>query len=140
MAKKILVDTGYWIALFNERDAHHELAQVLEEDLLVHTILVPWPTLFECVDTRLSRRKDTAIRLKQFLSRSATALIDDTPYRHRSLDYVLGEDHHTYSLTDHVIRSMIQDVELAIDAFVGFNPGDFYDVCANRGVEMLFRD
>ncbi len=61
MAKKVLVDTGYWIALFNERDQHHVAAQVLENELAIHTLLVPWPTLFECVDTRLSRRRDTAV-------------------------------------------------------------------------------
>lgn len=138
MAKKVLVDTGYWIALFNERDEHHELAQILDEDLSVHTLLVPWPTLFECVDTRISRRKETAIRFRQILSRPTTALIDDTQYRSGSLEYVLGETYHTFSLTDHVLRSMIQDVALSIDAFVGFNRDDFYDVCANRGIEMLY--
>lgn len=32
MAKKILVDTGYWIALLNERDRYHTLARVLEDE------------------------------------------------------------------------------------------------------------
>lgn len=140
MPKKVLVDTGYWIALFHERDQHHTLAQILDDDLLIHTLLVPWPTLFECVDTRLARRRDTAIRFRQFLTRPTTLLIDDTPYREKSLEFTLGETHHTYSLTDHILRSMIEDVDLAIDAFVSFNPGDFYDVCATRGIEMLYRD
>lgn len=140
MAKKVLVDTGYWIALFNQRDKYHELAQILEEDLSIHTLLVPWPTLFECVDTRIARRREDSVRLRHLLLSPTTALIDDAPYRRNSLDYVLGEQHHTLSLTDHVMRSMIEDVDLAIDAFVGFNPNDFYDVCATRGIEMLYRD
>jgi len=140
MAKNILIDTGYWIALFNERDRHHTTARVLEDDLSIHTLLIPWPTLFECVDTRLARRKDSAIRFKQLPLRPRTALVDDSPYRHKSLHFVLEETNHTFSLTDHIIRSMIQDVQLSIDAFVGFNPGDFYDVCAARGVDMLYRN
>jgi predicted nucleic acid-binding protein len=140
MAKNILIDTGYWIALFNERDRHHTTARVLEDDLSIHTLLIPWPTLFECVDTRFARRKDSAIRFKQLLLRPRTALVDDSPYRHKSLHFVLEETNHTFSLTDHIIRSMIQDVQLSIDAFVGFNPGDFYDVCAARGVDMLYRN
>ncbi|RZI26814.1 hypothetical protein [Pseudomonas orientalis] len=140
MAKKVLIDTGYWIALFYERDQYHPIAQILDDDLLVHTILVPWPTLFECIDTRLARRKDIAIRLRQLLTRPNTLLIDDTPYRNKSLEFTLGDGHHTFSLTDHILRSMLEDIDLAIDAFVSFNPGDFYDVCATRGVEMLYED
>src|SRR5690349_7255202 len=101
MAKNILIDTGYWIALFNERDRHHTTARVLEDDLSIHTLLIPWPTLFECVDTRLARRKDSAIRFKQLLLRPRTALVDDSPYRHKSLHFVLEETNHTFSLTDH---------------------------------------
>jgi len=139
MAKNVLIDTGYWIALLNKRDRHHETARVLEDDLSVHTLLIPWPTLFECVDTRLARRKDSAMRFKQLLQRPSTALVDDSPYRQKSLEFVLEGANQTLSLTDHIIRSMIEDVRLSIDAFVGFNPGDFYDVCAARGVDMLYR-
>lgn len=140
MAKNVLIDTGYWIALLNERDKHHETARVLENDLSVHTLLIPWPTLFECVDTRLARRKHSAMRFKQLLRRPSSALVDDSPYRQKSLDFVLEQPNHRFSLTDHIIRSMIEDVRLSIHAFVGFNPGDFYNVCAARGVDMLRRN
>ncbi|MNM65196.1 tRNA(fMet)-specific endonuclease VapC [compost metagenome] len=138
MAKKVLIDTGYWIALFNERDAHHADARLLDDDLKVHTLLVPWPTLFECVNTRLARRRDVAARFRQFLSRPTTVLVNDAQYRDKSLEFTLGEQHHTYSLTDHILRSMIEDVDLAVDAFLSFNPADFYDVCAKRGVTMFY--
>lgn len=137
MAKKILVDTGFWIALFYERDQHHDAAQKIEDILAIHTILVPWPTLFEFVDTRFSRRNGNAQRFRQFLHRPSTILIDDAPYRDESLIFTLGEQQHTFSLTDHIMRSMIMDVEISIDAFLGFNHKDFYDVCGKRRIEMI---
>jgi predicted nucleic acid-binding protein len=140
MPKKVLVDTGFWIALLNERDKHYANAQELEDLLSIHTLLVPWPTLFECMDTRLFRRKQNAIRLRHFLLRPSTILVDDSPYRNESLEFTLRQPHQTFSLTDHVLRSMIADPDLAIDAFVGFNPRDFYDVCADHNVELISAD
>jgi predicted nucleic acid-binding protein len=139
MSKKIIADSGYWIALFNERDEYHEQAQVLEEEMLVHTLLVPWPTLYETINTRLIRRGHDVVRLQKFLEKSSTVLIDDSIYRDSSLESVLDSRNRSYSLADHIIRSMIVDVSISIDAFVGFNPKDFYDVCDSRGIEMVYR-
>lgn len=135
--KKILIDTCYWIALLNERDQHHLEAQKIEASIEFHTFLVPWPTMFECVNTRSARRKDITARFMKFLMRSNTEFIDDTPYREESLRFVLSNHHHTLSLTDHVLRSMMSDDDLSIDAFLSFNLSDFYDVCANRGIELI---
>lgn len=137
MQRRILVDTGYWIALLNERDKHHAAAQTMESNLTLGHLFVPWPTLYECVNTRISRRRDAVARFRQFMHRPNTEFVDDAPYRHDSLDCVLDAPYRRLSLSDHVIRSMLEDVDLSFDAFIGFNVDDFYDVCAARGVEML---
>ena len=139
MAKKILVDTGFWFALFNERDDYHSEALALQDDIQIHSLLVPWPTLYEAVNTRFIRRKHDGARLKRFLELPSTILIEDEPYRESSLQFVLENRFYSYSLVDHVLRSMLSDTSLSIDGFVGFNPADFYDVCDSRGIEMLYR-
>lgn len=137
MAKKVLVDTGFWIALLTKSDEHHTTALILEEDLAVHHLLIPWPTLFEFVDTRLARKASDAARLRRLLLREGNELINDLPYRDRSLEFTLGTRGHTFSLVDHILRSIMEDPEVNIDGFVGFNHDDFYDVCARRNIEML---
>jgi predicted nucleic acid-binding protein len=139
MAKKIIADSGYWFALFNERDAYHCVARVLEDEIQVHKLLVPWPTLYEAMNTRFIRRKHDVIRLERYLELPSTVIIEDAPYREASLTFVLEDETHTYSLVDHVIRSMLADVSLSIDAFISFNPNDFHDVCDARRIEMLYR-
>lgn len=139
MSKKILADSGFWYALFNERDDYHEHALILEEDMRVHTLLVPWPTLYESINTRFVRRKHDIVRLHKFLEKSSTVLIEDSLYRDASLEYVLNNPTRSFSLVDHVIRSMIVDKTISIDAFVSFNPRDFHDVCDSRNIEMLYR-
>jgi len=138
MSKKIIADSGYWFALFDERDKYHEEAQVLEDDMRVHTLLVPWPTLYESINTRLIRRRHNVVRFQKFLEMPSTFLIEDLPYRDASLEAVLRNQGRSYSLTDQVIRSIIADNSISIDAFVGFNPQDFHDVCYTRGIEMLY--
>ncbi|MHA6197281.1 hypothetical protein ACX3YG_23260 [Pseudomonas wadenswilerensis] len=136
MAKRVLVDTGFWIALFHERDRYHELAQIMEEGLEFHQLLIPWPTLFEFVGTRLVRRRSTLAGFRQMLNKTSIVLVDDEPYREKSLEFTTGPSNHSYSLTDHVLRSMIEDVNLSVDALISFNPEDFRDVCAKRRIEI----
>ena len=139
MAKKILVDTGFWFALFNERDDYHSEALALQDDIQIHSLLVPWPTLYEAINTRFSKRTHDVARLERFLKLPSTILIEDERYRESSLQFVLENRFHAYSLVDHVLRSMLSDTSLSIDEFIGFNPADFYDVCNSRGIEMLYR-
>jgi predicted nucleic acid-binding protein len=139
MAKNIIADTGYWFALFDPSDEYYEEATTLEVDLRVHQLVVPWPTLYETLNTRLLRRRHSLSSFKATLDRPGTVLVEDGPYRDASLRSVLDMNKsHTYSLVDQVIRSMITDAPMRIDALITFNPRDFRDVCASRGVELLY--
>ena len=140
MSKRIIVDSGYWFALFDERDKFHEVAQILEEDMQYHTLVVPWPVLYESINTRFVRREHNLKRLQKFLQLPSTVLIEDQPYRAASLDFIIEKQKFQYSLVDHVIRSIIADDKMSIDALVSFNPKDFHDVCNSRGVEMLYAE
>jgi len=77
--------------------------------------------------------------LKGFIEKPSTILVDDSPYRKNSLQFVLENNNRHFSLVDHVVRSMLLDKSLPIDGFISFNPGDFHDVCDSRKIEMLYR-
>lgn len=137
MAKNVLLDTCYWIGLFYERDRHHKAAQKLEEYLSRHRILIPWPTMFEFVDTRLARRREDSIRFRSFVEGQNAELINDVPYRPGAMDGVFGNPRANFSLTDFMLRAMIEDVNLSVNALVTSNNKDFFDVCAKYDVELL---
>ena len=139
MAKKILADTGFWFALFNESDDYRSKALIIEDDIQVHSLLIPWPTLYETINTKLSKQKHNVARLKRFIEKQSTILIDDEIYRKDSLTFVLENNIRHFSLVDHVVRSMLSDKSLRIDGFISFNPKDFYDVCDSRNIDMLYR-
>jgi predicted nucleic acid-binding protein len=137
MAKKILVDSGFWFALFNENDKYRSEALKIEDDIQVHSLLIPWPTLYETVNTKAVKKPHNVARLKRFIEKPSTKLVDDAPYRENSLQFVLENNSRHFSLVDHVVRSMLLDKSLPIDGFISFNPGDFHDVCGSR-IEMLY--
>lgn len=137
MPKNIVADSGYWFGLFNARDQHHACASVIENAIAVHSVLIPWPALYETLNTRFMRRPADRSRFAAYLRRDLTILLEDAPYKRNSLNYVLNQRSTTFSLVDHVIRSMLEDSSLHIDAIVTFNPGDFIDVCQARGIEIV---
>ena len=138
MSKNIIADSGFWFALFNARDQYHTEAKALESELEFHTLLVPWPTLYEAINTRFTRKSHQVHQLKKFLELPSTRLIDDLSYRDELLKLIFSVEKNTCSLVDHVIRAMLSDPSISVDAFIGFNPKDFFDVCARRDIKMLF--
>lgn len=137
MAKSIIADSGFWIGLFNARDAHHSCACSIEEFLETHSVVIPWPSLYETLNTRLMRRQSDKDRFNAYLRRDSTVLLEDAKYKKTSLRYVLNQRGTAHSLVDHVIRSMLEDSNIRVDALITFNPGDFIDVCQARGIEIL---
>lgn len=137
MAKNIVADSGFWFGLFNPRDNYHREACSIESSIEVHNLLVPWPSLYETMNTRLMRRRPERDRFRTYLKRPSTVLLDDVPYRSSSLNYVIDQVSTNLSLVDHVIRSMLEDRSIAINALVTFNAADFVDVCQARRIELI---
>lgn len=136
MAKNIIVDTGFWIALFTDHDAHHLDALIFEEYMRGHKLLVPYPTLYEFVNTKLTRGKHKIPALEKRLKSGSVELIDERDYRDDALNLVL-ENKRKFSLVDQIIRLMLDDDRLRIHAMMGFNYNDFSDVCFRRQIEMI---
>ena len=96
---RVLVDSGFFIALFNERDQHHASARRLEEWLDFVPIVLPWPILYETVNTRLARRPQNLAKFGAIVRLPETLLLDDTPYRVGSFAAVLAQNPATGSLS-----------------------------------------
>jgi hypothetical protein len=103
-------------------------------------LVFPWPTLYETIGTRFVKNKVGMGGFERVLKRPNVAYIDDRPYRDAALAATLSESRlgrRSISLCDMLIRLLIEDTNLRIDALLTFNVKDFHDVCRIRGVEIL---
>lgn len=125
--KTIILDTGYWIALFSPEKEKKKQKTVEEVTRLIdennYSILIPFPTLYEFLNSKLSRKKDK-INIVQELSKSKYKKIYDDKYRDKALKKF--SDQFSYSITDislvdEVIKEMIEDDKLRTDSIVTFD-------------------
>ncbi len=139
MRGALLPDTGFFFALYNERDTHHASAQEKREWLDKLPIVLPWPVLYEAVNTRFARRRGIMARFDAVVKHPDTTLLDDTPYRDDSYYTVveMGRRGRPLSLVDAVLRAVIEDTNVAVAAILTFNRVDFIDVCQRNSVEVL---
>ena len=139
MPKRLLTDSGYWIALFDEGDEFHDLALAFEDELNNYEMVVPWPILYETLKTPGTVKSMGAS--SSSCMKGAT-LLDNKAYRSSSLERLLESQmrDRAFSLVDQVVREVLADVNVAINVLITFNPKDFYDVCASRDIQIPYRD
>lgn len=135
----LLVDTSFFFALFNERDPYHTSACDLSQWLDTLSIILPWPVLYETINTRLSRRREDIARFKAIVELRDTVLLDDSPYRLESYKTVTMSTRRgqPLSLVDAVLRAIVEDVNVPVNAILTFNHKDFADICSKNNVELL---
>lgn len=67
-----------------------------------------------------------------------TQLLDDSRYRDDAYRAMrCGHRGRPLSLVDAVLRAVIDDTNVALDALLTFNPADFADVCRQNSVAVL---
>ena len=132
----LLVDTGFFIAMYDERDSHHVEAQDKRELPDLFAIILPWPVLYETINSRFSRRRGIMARFDALITSGNTTLPDDSPYRVGAYRTVAGNARRPLSLADAVLRAIIEDTSVVVAAVITFNPGDFHDVCRQHSVEL----
>jgi len=139
--KTVLVDTGFWFALYDGKDQYHNIASGTSFDVIdkMHVAL-PWPTLYETINTKFAKNSLRMAEFDKVIQSSRTTLIDDTSYRDLALQVTIHDRKQplrALSLVDMVIRFILDDVNVRIDALLTFNPSDFVDVCTRRKIEMI---
>ena len=140
MANRILVDTGFWYAVFDKRDCHKEQAEVLLDkyfDKSAYEILVPFPTLYELLRTKFVKNKRALKEIKEMFQSGRITRCDDDAYRSSALELTLNESRRDISLVDNIIRLMLDDRSIGAKGLITFNVGDFQDICKKNGVEIL---
>ena len=139
MAKNIILDSGYWFALYDKRDQYHEDALIISEYLHPHTLVVPWPSLYETLNTRFVRRNTWVLSFERIIKKKNTVQLSDDKYKENVISsvFVQAKNHKRFSLVDLVIREMLLDVENNINAIVTFNSSDFEDICWKKNIEIF---
>jgi predicted nucleic acid-binding protein len=138
--KTALVDSGFWIALLDQRDQHHREAQEKAESLFHLRYIFPWPILYETLRTRFVRRPIAVRKFETFLKRPNATYLEDSKYRIDALAATLsqrGKDGRALSLVDNVLRMIIADATVKVDCVFTFNARDFADVCSRSQVEII---
>ena len=133
----LLVDTGYFFALFNPRDQYHEKAVEKQEWLDELPIALPWPVLYETLNTRFVKNSEYIRKIDRIISKSSTEIIDDSRYRQDAYETLLNNSHERKSLVDLILCAIIEDENVKIDALLTFNERDFKFLSQIKGVAYL---
>jgi len=135
----LLVDSGFFIALYNERDHYHAAALKKLEWLEMLSVILPWPVLYETMNTRLARRPEVLSRFDALVRDLDAHLIDDSPYRELAYSQTMSSSRlgEPVSLVDSVLGAIIEDVNIPVRAMLTFNHRDFTGLCAQNSVELL---
>ena len=139
----VCVDAGFLIGLYDDRDQHHAKAAHHFLQLFgknnSNCLVVPWPILYETVSTRLVRNRKGMRGLQndwsQLSRNKRLRLLPDNQYRTQVIQDCFDElgkpsgSYRALSASDRVVRNILADRKMQINAFVTFNRNDFLDVC-----------
>ena len=139
-AGALLADTGFWYGFLDPKDQHHKSAQSQAYYLEKFQIIVPWPTLYETVGTRLVKKRDQIQAFDRILKRRNIVFLEDENYRDNALELalesaILGK--RPVSLVDMTLRLILADPNVRIRGLLTFNVRDFHDVCRQEKIEIL---
>ena len=139
--KNILTDTGFWIAYFEERDEYHKVAQELSSVIFDYNIIIPFPSVYEFLNTRFSRRSKQVNELEFPFRKLNIVYVYDDAYRTGLIQKFIriNKGNRTISAVDMVINQILEDVNIKIDCIVTFNEKDFFHSCKKRNIEILAR-
>lgn len=142
----LLCDSSFLFGWYDSADSWYSQARQLADtyNLLGARWVIPWPILYEVLNTRLARKREVWRGvIADWYRREHRGLLqrlDDLPYREDALLQArepLRWGGRALSLVDHVLRAVILDPSVRVDYFVTMNPEDFIDVCSQRDVECL---
>ena len=140
MKLNILIDTGFWIALFDPKENLHYAAEAerIAEEIEDENIIIPFPTLYEFVNSRLSRR-DAKIQFENILKRQNVILLDDNDYKDEALVNFFEnskKDFTDISLVDEILKLIIADPKIKVHYIASFDSG-LVNAAIARGVNRI---
>ena len=139
-AKTVLVDSGFWYALYNKGDGYHEQAQTKQELLENVNVLIPWPVLYETLNSRFAKNNVGLRSFDVLLRQGHVIRFPDEAYRDAALEACFQmalKQLRPIALVDMVIRLIVEDRNVRKHGLLTFNSRDFVDVCTRYRIEML---
>ena len=137
-AKTLIIDTGFWYALYDRGDQYHAQAAQKEELLQTTTLLLPWPCLYETFNTHFAKNRIAVGRFEVLLRQPHVVRFRDEPYREAALEAAIrSAASRSMALVDMVIRLILDDVNVRKHGLLTFNHKDFSDLCRRHQIEML---
>ncbi len=136
----VLVDTGIWYAMFDPRDQHQSNVQEILDYFDYCHLILPWPTLYETLRTRMVRNYTALLSFEKYLKRPNVSFLDDFSYREDAMEMAFLSSLATrrpLSMVDCVIRLILDDINIKINYLATFNQGDFIDICHKRQIEIM---
>ena len=140
MQKNIIADTGFWYALYDIKDSYYTKANNLLPSIETHNLLLPWPCLYETINTKFAKKKEYMQAFEIFVGKNNVNFIDDKIYKDTALRLAFAywvEWKRPFSLVDLVLREILLDDSYKIDYLITYNTGDFIDVCQTRKISIL---
>ena len=140
MSLHILIDSCFWIALLDPRTnpKDNELAKDIYTLIENHKLIVPFPTLYEFVNSRLSR-KEQRIELERIFSKPNIQKISAEKYKEDALNsYFSKSKFYTEdkSLVDEILILMMDDVNLKVDYLISLD-GPLNNVAISKGKRTI---
>lgn len=139
--KTVLIDTGFWFAIYNRGDQYHKNATSIYQNIQNSQILIPWPTLYEVLNTQFIKDPIVINNFEKLLKKQNVIRLDDSKYKEAALEDIFfkaGSKDWKISLVDSVIRQMLSDVDVKIEYFVTFNEKDFSDILRRRNAIQFY--
>jgi predicted nucleic acid-binding protein len=134
----ILIDTCFWYALYDEADEHYKKAQKMVNYIEIANIVLPYPVLYETLNTRFCNRKEWITSFNEIIKRNTTILVPDDRYRKSALkETFFKNEKRPMSFVDMTIRFMLEDINLNLNALITFNKKDFIDLCYSKRIELI---
>jgi hypothetical protein len=124
---RIIIDTCFWIALYNP-EKHIDISDdinFITEFIEDHEIIIPYPSLYEFLNSKFSRKND-ALHFQKLLSKPNYIKLDDNPYKDVAL-YSFFEkainEYNDVSFVDEIIKEIISTEPYKIDYLISFDEG-----------------
>ena len=140
MNLKVIVDTGFWIALYDptKQPENYLEAERIANEIEDENIIIPFPTLYELVNSRLSRR-ESKLQFEKLLGRPNITKLSDSKYKSKALENFFLKSNLEYSdisLVDEVIKLIIADNSIRIDYIASFD-GQLLNEALSKGIRKV---
>lgn len=104
------------------------------------TAIIPWPITYETLSSRFAKKCLALEGFERQLKSQRVQFLDDSPYREHALKHALDSSlrlGRPLSLTDCLLRVVVDELSLGLNYLATYNVKDFADVCLRNKVEML---